>query len=57
MKIIITESQLRTITFQNAVNMAWKDIADNIKEEDYYTEGGYGGGFLQLPVGCTNRPR
>ena len=45
MKIIITESQLKTITFQNAIDMAWKDIADNIKEEDYYTEGGYGDNY------------
>ena len=45
MKIIITESQLKTITFQNAVDMAWKDIADNIKEEDYYDEGGYGDNY------------
>jgi len=44
MKIIITESQLKTITFQNAVDMAWKDIADNIKE-DYYDEGGYGDNY------------
>ena len=45
MKIIITESQLKTITFQNAVDMAWQDIADDIKEEDYYTEGGYGDNY------------
>ena len=45
MKIIITERQLKTITFQNAVDMAWKDIADNIKEEDYFTEGGYGDNY------------
>ncbi len=45
MKIIITESQLKTITFQNAVDMAWKDIADNIKKEDYFTEGGYGDNY------------
>jgi len=45
MKIIITESQLKTITFQNAIDMAWKDIADNIKEEDYFTEGGYGDNY------------
>ena len=36
MKIIITEDQLKIAVFQNAVDMAWKDIADNIKEEDYY---------------------
>ena len=42
MKIIITESQLKTTVFQSAVDMAWEDIADNIKEEDYYDEGGYG---------------
>ena len=45
MKIIITESQLKTITFQSAVDMAWKDIADKIKEEDYYDEGGYGDNY------------
>ncbi len=45
MKIIITESQLKTITFQNAIDMAWKDIVDNIKEEDYFTEGGYGDNY------------
>jgi len=45
MKIIITEDQLKTAVFQNAVDMAWKDIADNIKEEDYYTDGGYGDNY------------
>lgn len=33
MKIIITEDQLKTAVFQNAVDMAWEDIADNIGEE------------------------
>jgi hypothetical protein len=28
MKIIITESQLKTITFQNAVDMAFEDIKE-----------------------------
>ena len=45
MKIIITEDQLKTAVFQNAVDMAWEDIADNIKEEDYYTDGGYGDNY------------
>ena len=45
MKIIITEDQLKTAVFQNAVDMAWKDIANNIKEEDYYTDGGYGDNY------------
>ena len=45
MKIIITEDQLKTAVFQNAVDMAWEDIADNIGEKDYYTDGGYGDNY------------
>jgi hypothetical protein len=42
MKIIITEEQLKTLVFQKAVDMAWQDVNDNVKEEDYYLDGGFG---------------
>ena len=35
MKIILTEEQLKLITFQNAIDMAWQDFKDECHEKEF----------------------
>jgi hypothetical protein len=35
MKIIITENQIKTVVFQNAVDMAWQDFKSECPEKEF----------------------